>query len=525
MAVELIKDRLKIDQLVGKEEIQSLVEGEITLPENKPKIENVITLDGSVEITNKLVREDRLIVTGIVNFKTLYTTEEDEEQSIHSLESKTDFREEILLEEEYPGAIPVVTADIEHLEYTKITDYKVAVKTVIDIRSKLQLDNTIDIVRDIQGGEGIQILKETIKYNDTIGSNTTRSVVKETFELEEEMPNVLDVLRVNAKVYEKETRVVEGKVIVGGALECFIMYFSDDEEKKINYISQEIPFTHFVEIPGAYKDMDYTLSLQSGDINYDVRGDINGDLRIIDVETSVRIEAKVYTQSEKEVTTDTYSTVKKFDVKNEQIVITENIGKHSVDETLKGVVEVGHGDKVEDICNISAKPVLSDYRILEGKVIIEGLIEVDMLYLSDTNSSLNSVKQEIPFKSYIDIEDTKSDIDVDIVNILDNIDYNKTSDKEVELEITLKNQVYINRVKNINIVKEAIELDEELDKKSRPSITIYMVQKEDTIWDIAKRYNTTVDEIIRTNDIVNQENIMPGEKIIIEKHVDTVYQL
>lgn len=526
MSVELIKDELKIDQLVAREEIQALVEGEITLPENKPKIEQVITLGGEVEITNQLIREDNLIVTGIVKFKTLYTTEEDENQHIHSLESTTDFREEISLEDSYTSATTFITADIEHIEYTKITDYKIGIKAVVDIQSKLQLDNTVEIVKDIKCGEGIQVLKETIKYNDTIGSSLAKNIVKETIELDDDMPNVADILRVEANVYESETRVVEGKVIVGGSVDYFVMYYSDDEEYKIKHIKQEVPFTHFVEIPGAMKDMNYELSLTTQDINYNARGDINGDLKIIDVECAVKIEAKVYTDSEKEVITDSYSTINKFEAKNEKIVVSESIVNEAVEETLKQVIDVStQGDKLSEVCNVNARPIVSEYRLVEGKLILEGIIEVDVLYLADGKANLKNIKQEVPYKSYIDIEETKNSIDIEINNILKDIKYDKISDQEVEVEVVLRNQVNINRVKNINIVTEASELEEKIDKDSRPSITIYMVQKDDTVWDIAKRYNTTVEEIIQTNDIVSEENIMPGEKIIIEKHVESVFQI
>ena len=47
-----------------------------------------------------------------------------------------------------------------------------------------------------------------------------------------------------------------------------------------------------------------------------------------------------------------------------------------------------------------------------------------------------------------------------------------------------------------------------------------MIQKDDTLWDIAKRYNTTVDEIVLANNVLSPTTLMPGEKIIIEKKVD-----
>ncbi|KNF09787.1 peptidoglycan-binding LysM [Gottschalkia purinilytica] len=520
MAVELIKDQLKIDQLIGKEKVQSLVEGEISVPQSKPKISELLTVDGSVEVTSTKVLQDKILVSGLVNFKILYNAEE-EDQSVHSLDASTDFREEIVMDEVVDNAITDVRVDIEHIEFVPLTDYKVGIKTVLNISSKIISDNKIDIVKDIKGSEDLQILKETIKYNDVIGSNTALTIVKEAFELHEDKPDILDILRIDTKVYEKEAKVVEGKIIVAGVVECFIMYFADDEDNKISYITQELPFTHFVEVPGALNDMDCILKLQSSRINYDIREDLEQRPRIIDIESTVKIEAKVYTQTEKEVTVDTYSTVKKFDIKKQKIFVTENISHSTSEEQIKGVIDVSQDkEAIKNVCNINGRPVISDHKVIEGKAIVEGLLEVDLLYLSQSDGGLRSKKQEIPFRTYIDIEDSTSNLELEVDNLLSNINYKKTNNSEVEVEATIKNVVSINRVKNIDIVTEALETEELIDKSKRPSITIYIVQKSDTIWDIAKRYNTTVEEIVKTNDIVSPDNIMPGEKIIIEKQVN-----
>ena len=48
------------------------------------------------------------------------------------------------------------------------------------------------------------------------------------------------------------------------------------------------------------------------------------------------------------------------------------------------------------------------------------------------------------------------------------------------------------------------------------SIIIYIVQSGDTLWKIAKKYNTTVDKLMEINEIEIPELIKPGDKIIIE---------
>lgn len=519
MKLELVRNSIKIDQLIKKKKVDSLVEGEITLPDHKPKIEKLISLDGEVEVTNQLLREDTLIVTGLVKFKTLYITEEDEEQAIHSLETKTDFREEIELDEAY-DAKASVSAQIEHIEYTKLTDKKIGIKTVIDLEAVLEEQGIVDIIKDVEGSEGIQKRQEIVKYSELIASTKTKNTVKETFELEESSGDVLDILKIDTRAVVTESRVVDGKVIVAGNLNCFILYYVDGMEEKLDYIKEEIPFTHFAEVTGAEENMDYSLDLDVIDVNYDVRGDINGNLRIIDLETVVTIDAKVYTESEKEIITDIYSTVKKFDVKNESLNLGETLEKHNIEEQLKQVVETK--SEMVRLCNVSAKPLITDKRILDEKVIVEGIVKLDLIYIAK-NDSLDVLKSEVPFKTYVDVDKSDKEIEIEVRNEIIEINYNKLNDKEVEIEVTLTNKININTIKKLVIAKEVKELDELIDNKERSSITIYMVQKNDTVWDIAKRYSTTVEDITSTNDI-EEDNLIVGEKIIIEKHLDTTLQ-
>jgi len=519
MTVELIKDLLKIDQTVGRDQIQALVEGEIFVPQTKPDINKILTVDADVEITGTKIVQDKIIVSGTVNFKVLYKAD-DERQSVHSLDASNDFRKEVEIEGINEKMSADIKANVEHIDYKLLENNKISVKTVLEIEGKVQSDNNINIVKDIKGSEGLQILKESIKYNDIIAANNSSTLVKEAFEIQDDMPDIVDILRVDLKAYERETKVVDDKVIVAGVVVCSIMYFGDDEDNKINYLSHEIPFTHFVETTGALKDMNCNIRLQASNPDYDIKEDINGDIRIIDVEAMVKIDAKIYEQREKEVTVDTYSTKKKFNVKKQEVIVTENIGENISKEIVKGLLNIsGEDDTIKNIYNLNAKPILTDYRIVEDKIIIEGLLVADMLYLSGTDNEIKGIKQEIPFKTYVDADGLSEDMEIDVENILEDISYNQVDNQEVEIEAIVKNVVSINRIKKINIVTEAEEVDEEIDRKSRPSITIYIVQKDDTLWDIAKRYNTTVEELISTNDILAPENIMPGEKIIIEKHV------
>ena len=65
-----------------------------------------------------------------------------------------------------------------------------------------------------------------------------------------------------------------------------------------------------------------------------------------------------------------------------------------------------------------------------------------------------------------------------------------------------------------NFVNDIVVGDgEEVKKKS--SITIYVVGKGDTLWELAKRYRTTMDDIIRLNELEDPDYLVPGQKLLI----------
>jgi LysM repeat protein len=69
----------------------------------------------------------------------------------------------------------------------------------------------------------------------------------------------------------------------------------------------------------------------------------------------------------------------------------------------------------------------------------------------------------------------------------------------------------------MDIVKAVQEMDVPDNIKNMPSIIIYTVQHRDTLWKIAKKYATTIEDIIKMNELENPDNLESGIKILIPK--------
>ena len=55
------------------------------------------------------------------------------------------------------------------------------------------------------------------------------------------------------------------------------------------------------------------------------------------------------------------------------------------------------------------------------------------------------------------------------------------------------------------------------DLSKAPSIIVYICKDGDNLWNIAKKYNTTENEICELNELKPEETLKPGKCLILEK--------
>ena len=76
---------------------------------------------------------------------------------------------------------------------------------------------------------------------------------------------------------------------------------------------------------------------------------------------------------------------------------------------------------------------------------------------------------------------------------------------------TVSNIAQENNIKNVNLIYPGQQLVVKSNCRYDCGHTLYMVKKGDTLWSIARRYNTTIANIVRLNRIKNANLIYPGQ--------------
>ncbi|HZX20850.1 MAG TPA: SPOCS domain-containing protein [Clostridia bacterium] len=518
MSVELIKDSFEFEQVVGESIAQTIVEGDILVPDTKPDITRVLSVDARVELNKQKVEDGKIAVEGITYFRILYVSE-NEEQPLYSIDSSAGFKHDIEIDGIGAEMKGEVTADVEHIDFTINNERKIGVKAIINLIGKGIEQRTVEITKDLAGLEDIQVLKETFQYTDIVGVDRSEALVKDGFELGEEEHEIGEILKWDATVSERETRITDGKIIVGGIVNLELLYVDEGYDDRLKVIKREIPFTHFVDIANISEDMQYRVRLSMDELYHDVKENIRGEKKIVEIEGVVKVETKVMDTQSREILVDAYSLSKELEILEGQIELRENVGMNRVNVLVRETLDIPPGSSsIAEVFSINVKPILMDYNATMDKVAIEGILEVTIIYKAmEELRPLYSFAREVPFRHYIELEGASEGMEAVVDLFIDEVDYSIVNGEQVEIKVNTGAICEVFYTKSINVISGIEETEEKVDLKNRPSLTVYYMQPEDTLWKIAKTYHTTVPKIIETNQIEDPVELKVGDHIIIEK--------
>lgn len=547
MGVYLTKERVRVDKVVGEDKTQAVVEGTIMLPDGKPDIERVISVDATLDTENletKILdaKIGKVIIEGNVDVNAMYVADVPEgqpQQPVHFVEGEIDFS--------FFAKIPGVKKDmdvrvrakIEHIQHSFDPNRprEIKVRLIIMFFVKVTKRVEIEIVIDATGPKDLQVLKKTLRIEDVVGEARAQNIVKSDVGVPEEKPDIEQIIKVEGEVREVTTKIIKNKVIIEGVLEVGILYVAiapDGRPRQpVHFMEAEIPFTQFVEIHGADEGMARFVRVEVEHIKGRRK-----DERTVTVEAILKIRAKVFETKIIQVVIDLYSPSKELHVEKKRLKLDQVIGEDENEIVIKDTLTVpDEKPDIEQIYKTSCKARVTESRIIDGKVIVEGVLTLETLYVADVpegepQQPLHFMEHEIDFTTFVEIPGAEEDMMLDFDVIVEHCSSSAIPNEprrfdvraviglfaKVTQMVELDVVVHVEEEYEEEVEEEKEEKKEKKEKKDdKPSMTIYIVQKGDTLWNIAKRYNVTVEAIVAANNIPNPDSIMPGQQLVIPR--------
>ena len=510
--MELLTREIQTNQ-VGKKVIsQFLLDEDFNVPDSKRDVERIIASEGTVKIEDMKMTENYVKVTGKLEFQVLYVGE-GLEASLCSMAGSLPFEEKIYVED-MSGIYEVKYSRVE-LQTMMIHSRKLRVKSMIELEIEAEKQTIEVLPEDVQNETPIFKKKREIELLKLHLSKRDTYRIKEEIVLPESKECIGTLLWSDITNRKLDTKLEKDELQIFGELLVFCFY--ESPEGKLDWIERTVPYQGKVECYDADETMYHQLQGKLEEISTDIRMDEDGEVRIIGIEGTLKLNIVVYEEECLEVLEDVYSLEKQCRLENKEVcyekLVLQNHSKCKVVQKLS-LPELKND--ILQICHSSGNVQMDHVKIVEDGVWVEGALHVQFLYVKANDEiPFEMWRGMVPFSHLIECKMVNEKTQYQISNLLEQVSVNMLGGNEVEVKAGLSFQCFFRET-----IKEKLISDIKLEKlnaeevEKRPGIIGYIVKNGDDLWTLAKRYHTTMESICQINQLEN-EKLKVGERVLI----------
>ena len=507
-------DKKSIHMNYRKGSVQQIVtiDDDFNVPDVKPDIVKKIKETGRIVMEKVRPMEERIAVAGQLKYKLLYATE----KSCACMEDGIDFDESVPMEGITPQDIVKCTCDLEDITVNVINSRKISVKAVIVINLTAEAVFDSDAVCGIDV-ENLQSIDKNINVMQLAAAKKDIFRIRESMNLPSDRPNVGEIIWYELEPQSMDVRACDGELVIKGDLYVFCIYSAEDNDESVNYYDDVIAFSGKVDVAGCTEEMLTDITAAASEQSLIARPDANGELRIIDVEVIMDLDIKGYAEEEYKVLSDAYSPSYELVLHREEMPYQSFLLKNSVKCRTEDRFKLPQGGILQ-IINSSGRTNIEELTVTGDGVLAEGAVTVDVIYIKpDDNDKIGYARYELPFSEHCDIKGINENCicqgktgPLQVSTLL-------TGGGEIDIKCSAVIELIVIEKHSEGLIKDVEVNEPDYEKiKSLPGITGYITKEGDRLWDIAKKYCTTVKDITETNNLPS-EQLSPGTKLIVIK--------
>jgi len=513
MAIELVKENIEYEQLLGENTADNVIKAEYVIPDTLPDVRDILMLDANPSIISFEVMQDKVFIEGQILYNVLYLSKE-ERNEVFSVNYMGKFTNYIQVSGSEHKMLCKSECSIEHMSCNFVNERKISMEGIIKTKAKIMKNCSFDIVKDIKHSNDIQLLKNPASIDKVIGEVKGNLVGKSHLVIPMDKPQLKSILKLDVNLHKREIRVIEDKVEVDTFALLEVIY-KGDGDREIEYLSDDILIRQEMDLVGANSSMDGFGDFVVQNVEHNIKEDDLGESRILDIELNIRADVKVSTKENIDIIEDAYSPAMVLNMVKKDYIFNVIHGVRGFETIVKENLPVrNNSSKPQSVILSKGKVCVTDKKLVEDKAVIEGLLQVNILYKVDNETRyVDAIEEEVPFTFTTDVPGAKIDMNCSTRLLLESLE-GFIEAGTIGIKAVISSETRVSYDSHKDFIIDVEEIEDEMPIK-RSSITIYCVQPGDTMWKIAKRYSIPMENLIKVNTIDDMDNIESGQKLII----------
>ena len=387
---------------------------------------------------------------------------------------------------------------------------KINIKAILEVDSKVSSNETVEYVKEVSNLKDIQFLNEDFQINSLVGTGSTKVYAKDTISISE-ADDLVEIMKTDIKVTNRDAKISYNKILIKADLQVKLIYLTSDN--RINLKEATIPIVGFIDMPNISEE-------HICDVKYEIKNLIvkpnNVEEHSIYVEAEIEVYAEAYENKELQMIQDLYSPTVALNFSQRKVKVMQKKENRSEVCSIRekmSIPEIG-SSKIYDV---EVMPVIEEQTLLSNKIVYNGQINLNYIFASSGGVGVDTKKVSVPFNFTMDFDGITENSHIDTVIEITLQDFVVAPDQSIDVKIDLNFTAISGKDANISIINE-ITQDEQGQNASRYSMVIYFVKPGDSVWKIAKKFNSTVDDIVKINSIEDVNNLQVGKQLFIPRY-------
>ena len=360
-------------------------------------------------------------------------------------------------------------------------------------------------------GAGIQLMTAEYDFTSLTGVCERPFSIGEVVEIPEEKSAASQIVNISACAICGEVKIINNKALIKG--ECVVkIYYIGDESGTIEYIEHSMPISQITELEGINEESKHALKMVISSCEGILKADSSGNMRLIELNVRLGANLTAFKEMPLTVITDAYSTECEIRNTPKSMEILSYNGDFDTSFTNKVVLE-SIGVSVDCVLAVWCSDLRYTFSSKDDKCVVSGTYLATIVY-RDSENQYGVIQKPVDFDCSVKMNNKCERIVCHGSAQISSCSCAVTGDSRLELktELILSGMVLSSSIhKYIGTIEKSGENNK---KEKSCALTIYYCDKGENVWNIAKKYSTTIDAIMQENNMDCDVTEKPGMMLI-----------
>ncbi len=470
---------------------------DFTLPDYCPDIQKILKCSVKPHINSRNIAGGQIAIEGNAEIKIIYI--DSSSAQIHCCENSTMFSTSLDMKDTPENAFAFTSVKTEYINCRAVSPRKIDLHGALSLCAKVFEKHDTDISSSVNGQDIEQKISK-ISTSNLLGMGQQQFSINETLEINENKPSPEMIINSEVIFLSDEPKIMQNKVVVKGNLVAKILYISDMGSGTTEKLEYNIPISQIVDVMGVSDECECITKIEILEHKIQIPNDSENNRNLISV--SIKCAATVFAFCLKEINavTDVYS--RKYETQNTYSpLITQQILKNFTETlNIQESTEIPSVN-IKEVINITPSVSSVKTSLFDENISIKGTLKLDILGIDSDDVpfySERTVDFEKNLSQTLDGQNIKFETEI----IPAEIKLISQNGNKINFSVNLTANITAYTTQKINMVTD-VEADESssLQNYQPPSVTVYFANQNESVWDIARKYRSSVNSIKEENNL------------------------